>query len=144
MKSPTSATRAALTELSIHWMLLLSGTPVQNNMKELQGLMSLLDADKWGDQEDFLEQFGEEAPSLDQIKELQVGLMGVAAGLALGYEKTWGPFRIKQTSSDDASLYSFVFVAHGARLHILGGLGSMDFYPCHAIDWELATTPRRA
>jgi SNF2 family DNA or RNA helicase len=65
-------------ELPIHWLLLLSGTPVQNNMKELQGLMSLLDADKWGDQEEFLEQFGEEAPSLEQIKQLQVGMVGLA------------------------------------------------------------------
>jgi hypothetical protein len=36
LKSRTSATRQALEELNIHWRLLLSGTPVQNNMKELQ------------------------------------------------------------------------------------------------------------
>lgn len=36
LKSRSSATRAALLELNVHWMLLLSGTPVQNNMKELQ------------------------------------------------------------------------------------------------------------
>lgn len=36
LKSRTSATRAALLELPVHWWLLLSGTPVQNNMRELQ------------------------------------------------------------------------------------------------------------
>eukprot|EP00879_Flechtneria_rotunda_P026353 GHRR01028095.1.p2 GENE.GHRR01028095.1~~GHRR01028095.1.p2 ORF type:complete len:108 (+),score=33.83 GHRR01028095.1:957-1280(+) len=36
LKSRTSITRAALCELDVHWWLLLSGTPVQNNMKELQ------------------------------------------------------------------------------------------------------------
>jgi len=36
MKSRNSATRGAVEELDVHWMLLLSGTPVQNNMRELQ------------------------------------------------------------------------------------------------------------
>jgi hypothetical protein len=36
LKSRTSATCAALLELPVHWWLLLSGTPVQNNMRELQ------------------------------------------------------------------------------------------------------------
>jgi hypothetical protein len=36
LKSRTSATRAALLELHVRWLLLLSGTPVQNNMSELQ------------------------------------------------------------------------------------------------------------
>lgn len=36
LKSRSSATRLALEDLNIHWLLLLSGTPVQNNMKELQ------------------------------------------------------------------------------------------------------------
>jgi hypothetical protein len=57
-------------------MLLLSGTPVQNNMRELQGLMSLLDPGRWGDVEAFVEEFGGEAPSLDQIKAIQVGVCG--------------------------------------------------------------------
>lgn len=36
LKSRNSATRGALEDLNIHWRLLLSGTPVQNNMRELQ------------------------------------------------------------------------------------------------------------
>ena len=43
LKSRTSATRLALDEMQVRWHLLLSGTPVQNSMRELQGLMSLLD-----------------------------------------------------------------------------------------------------
>ena len=36
LKGRTSATRAAIESLDVHWRLLLSGTPVQNNMRELQ------------------------------------------------------------------------------------------------------------
>jgi hypothetical protein len=36
LKNQKSATRLALQEMSIKWLLMLSGTPVQNNMKELQ------------------------------------------------------------------------------------------------------------
>lgn len=36
LKNQKSATRLALQELSVKWLLMLSGTPVQNNMKELQ------------------------------------------------------------------------------------------------------------
>lgn len=72
LKSRTSATRAALLELPVHWWLLLSGTPVQNNMRELQGLMSVIDEVQYGDLDDFLERFGDAAPTVDQIKALQV------------------------------------------------------------------------
>lgn len=36
LKNQKSATRLALQEMSVKWLLMLSGTPVQNNMKELQ------------------------------------------------------------------------------------------------------------
>jgi superfamily II DNA or RNA helicase len=36
LKNQKSATRLALQEMSYKWLLMLSGTPVQNNMKELQ------------------------------------------------------------------------------------------------------------
>jgi hypothetical protein len=49
LKSRTSATRLALDEMQVKWHLLLSGTPVQNSMRELQGLMSLLDEGARGD-----------------------------------------------------------------------------------------------
>jgi len=52
-----------------------AGTPVQNNMRELFGLMNLLDDEKYGDEEDFFEKFGgdKEAISLEQVQALQVG-----------------------------------------------------------------------
>jgi SNF2 family DNA or RNA helicase len=36
LKNTKSSTRQALQDLSVRWLLMLSGTPVQNNMKELQ------------------------------------------------------------------------------------------------------------
>ncbi len=53
----------------------VAGTPVQNNMRELFGLMNLLDDEKYGDEEEFFERFGgdKEAISLEQVQALQVG-----------------------------------------------------------------------
>ena len=52
-----------------------AGTPVQNNMRELFGLMNLLDDEKYGDEEDFFEKFGgdKDAITLEQVQALQVG-----------------------------------------------------------------------
>lgn len=51
-----------------------AGTPVQNSMKELCGIMSLLDYDKYGDEEDFAELYGRDdpPPTVEQIRALQV------------------------------------------------------------------------
>ncbi len=53
----------------------VAGTPVQNNMRELFGLMNLLDDEKYGDEEEFFDKFGgdKEAISLEQVQALQVG-----------------------------------------------------------------------
>ena len=54
----------------------LSGTPVQNNMRELFGLMNLLDNEKYANEDDFFESFGgdKEAITLPQVQALQVSL----------------------------------------------------------------------
>ena len=51
-----------------------AGTPVQNNMRELWGIMSLLDPDNFGDEAQFEEQYGgdDEPPTVAQIQDLQV------------------------------------------------------------------------
>ena len=51
-----------------------AGTPVQNNMRELFGLMNLLDDEKYADEDDFFEQFGggKEEITLEQVQALQV------------------------------------------------------------------------
>ena len=53
---------------------LAAGTPVQNNMRELYGLMNLLDDDKYSDEEEFFDKFGgdKEAIKLEQVQALQV------------------------------------------------------------------------
>jgi len=53
----------------------VAGTPVQNNMRELFGLMNLLDDEKYGDEEEFFEKFGgdKDAITLEQVQALQVG-----------------------------------------------------------------------
>ena len=53
---------------------MFAGTPVQNNMRELFGLMNLLDNEKYADEDDFFERFGgdKEAITLPQVQALQV------------------------------------------------------------------------
>lgn len=72
MKGTTSATRNAIANCSYGWLLLLSGTPVQNNMKELFGLMNLLDPETYDDQDEFLENFGDDTNGRSSITPEQV------------------------------------------------------------------------
>ena len=49
-----------------------AGTPVQNSMDELFGIMNVLDADKYSDEADFLARFGKGMPTPEQVQDLQV------------------------------------------------------------------------
>ena len=49
-----------------------AGTPVQNSMEELFGIMNVLDADKYSDEADFLARFGKGMPTPQQVQDLQV------------------------------------------------------------------------
>ncbi len=55
-------------------LCLCAGTPVQNNLRELYGLMNLLDNAAYPDEADFFAKFGGDngPPTIDQIKALQV------------------------------------------------------------------------
>ena len=68
------ATRRVVADLRIGWLLLLTGTPVQNNMRELWGIMNLLDRRRFGSESAFLEEYGGGAanPTIEQIRKLQV------------------------------------------------------------------------
>lgn len=55
------------------WNMLDSGTPVQNSMEELFGILNVLDPNKYDDEEEFLERFGKGMPTLEQVQDLQVG-----------------------------------------------------------------------
>jgi hypothetical protein len=58
--------------LMVPWVR--AGTPVQNNLRELYGLMNLLDNAAYPDEADFFSKFGGDngPPTIDQIKALQV------------------------------------------------------------------------
>lgn len=51
-----------------------AGTPIQNNLRELYGLLSLLDASTYRSEEEFSEKFGGKnaPPTIAQVKALQV------------------------------------------------------------------------
>ena len=51
-----------------------AGTPVQNNMRELFGVMNLLNPREWSDETDFFERYGgdTEVSTVEQIQALQV------------------------------------------------------------------------
>jgi SNF2 family DNA or RNA helicase len=66
--------RQSVRALETRFMLLLTGTPIQNNMSELFSIMNLVDEEKFPDLDDFLERFGDPLPTPDQLKDLQVNL----------------------------------------------------------------------
>ncbi|CAK0786707.1 hypothetical protein CVIRNUC_009921 [Coccomyxa viridis] len=70
-KSVSGQTRSVITRMDVMWKLLLTGTPVQNSMEELFGIMNVLDADKYSDEADFLARFGKGMPTPQQVQDLQ-------------------------------------------------------------------------
>ncbi|GLC56571.1 hypothetical protein PLESTB_001122300 [Pleodorina starrii] len=81
LKGINSATRAAVEDMDIEWLLLLTGTPIQNNMLELYSILSLLDPDDYPSPEDFTSRFGGAPggppPTVEQIRALQAALAPV-------------------------------------------------------------------
>jgi len=76
MKGTKGATRTAIAEIPCQWILLLTGTPIQNNIQELYGILNLLDPAEYASEEDFLDRFGRSASSMtpDQVSDLQQAL----------------------------------------------------------------------
>lgn len=76
MKGTKGATRSAIAEIPCQWILLLTGTPIQNNIQELYGILNLLDPEKYGSEEEFLDRFGRSASSMTpgQVADLQQAL----------------------------------------------------------------------
>merc|ERR1712083_701019 len=56
--------------LSLESRLLLSGTPLQNNIQELYSLLSFLEPDQFRSQSEFMKEFGD-MQNEDQVKKLQ-------------------------------------------------------------------------
>ncbi|EFJ48862.1 hypothetical protein VOLCADRAFT_117484, partial [Volvox carteri f. nagariensis] len=90
LKGINSSTRAAVEDLDIDWLLLLTGTwlggtPIQNNMLELYSILSLLDPDGYPTPEDFTSRFGGapggSPPTVEQIRALQVLCEGLEEDL---------------------------------------------------------------
>eukprot|EP00798_Chlamydomonas_sp_ICE-L_P018819 gene18819-25364_t len=72
LKGINSSTRSAVMDLNVEWKLLLTGTPIQNNLSELFSILNLLDPDAHPDIEEFNEMYGDgSASSVDQVKALQ-------------------------------------------------------------------------
>ncbi|XP_073395338.1 uncharacterized protein [Physcomitrium patens] len=76
LKSRESKTAQALRQLRVRHggLLLLTGTPVQNNTKELFSLLYLLDRNEFDSEEDFLLKYGD-IKAAEQIKDLQDNIL---------------------------------------------------------------------
>lgn len=74
--------RRSIDDLSTQWLLLLTGTPIQNNMSELYSMMNLVKPDEFNDCASFLRRFGNPptTPSTpEQLLDLQVMLLVMLA-----------------------------------------------------------------
>ncbi|CAM6096803.1 unnamed protein product [Calypogeia fissa] len=72
LKSSVSKTTISLKQMGVPYggLLLLTGTPVQNNTKEIFSLLNVLDAEKFDSEEDFLTKYGD-LKNAEQVKDLQ-------------------------------------------------------------------------
>ncbi|KAH7443566.1 hypothetical protein KP509_02G040400 [Ceratopteris richardii] len=72
LKSTSSKTSSSLKQLSIKrgGLLLLTGTPIQNNTKEIFSLLNILDPQKFSSEEEFLQKYGD-LKKAEQVKDLQ-------------------------------------------------------------------------
>ncbi len=59
LKSTTAQIRDSLGALRIEWLLLMTGTPVNNNVRELFSLLNLLNARAFPTEENFVARFGD-------------------------------------------------------------------------------------
>ena len=58
LKNIESATTQSILSMQYDWLLMLTGTPIQNNIKELFGLMHVLSPEAYPDWETFIKEFG--------------------------------------------------------------------------------------
>ncbi|KAI5074233.1 hypothetical protein GOP47_0010194 [Adiantum capillus-veneris] len=72
LKSKCSKTTCCLKQLSIRrgGLLLLTGTPIQNNTKEVFSLLNILDPQQFSSEEEFLLKYGD-LKKAEQVKDLQ-------------------------------------------------------------------------
>ncbi|KAH7441097.1 hypothetical protein KP509_03G025400 [Ceratopteris richardii] len=76
LKSKGSKTSRTLKEMSVKkgGLLLLTGTPVQNNTKEIFSLLNILDSDKFNSEEEFMEKYGD-IKNVEQVRDLQENVL---------------------------------------------------------------------
>lgn len=71
--------RQSIRALEARFLLLLTGTPIQNNMSELFSIMNLVDEEKFPKLEEFLTRFGDPVPTPEQLADLQVPRIHLAS-----------------------------------------------------------------
>ena len=73
MKGTKGSTRTSIAGIACQWILLLTGTPVQNNVKELFGILNLLDPEQFPDEDEFLDMYGRSTDKMtpQQVVKLQ-------------------------------------------------------------------------
>ncbi|BBM99082.1 protein Mpsnf1.8 [Marchantia polymorpha subsp. ruderalis] len=76
LKSRGSKTTIALRQMNVRkgGLVLLTGTPVQNNTKEIFSLLNLLDSERFASEDEFLEKYGD-LRNAEQVKELQESVL---------------------------------------------------------------------
>ncbi len=72
LKDINSQTTASVTALRYDWLLLLTGTPIQNNIKELFGMLHILDPRQFDSWEDFQDEYCDASGDVDAEQVLRL------------------------------------------------------------------------
>jgi chromodomain-helicase-DNA-binding protein 4 len=70
LKNDESKLSETMKELKVKHKILLTGTPLQNNLKELFNLMNFLDPDSFSDAKALYDKYGKEGLSQEKVLEL--------------------------------------------------------------------------
>ena len=72
LKDVNSQTTQAVMDIGYDWLLLLTGTPIQNNVKELFGMMHVLDPETYPSWEEFQDEFCDGGKEVDAEQVLRL------------------------------------------------------------------------
>jgi SNF2 family DNA or RNA helicase len=72
LKDVNSQTTQAVMDIGYEWLLLLTGTPIQNNVRELFGMMHVLDPEQYPSWVDFQEQFCDGGAQVDAAQVMRL------------------------------------------------------------------------
>ncbi len=99
LKNPGNKTRSEIEKVNARMKLLITGTPIQNNLMELHSLFDLVKEGLLGDKSEFKDTF-EKPIKRGTSKEASRRSQDMGAMASLSLQKTYAPFMLRRTKEE--------------------------------------------